>query len=177
MRLELLSGRMEKALYGFELQNRHYFEQSVPSRGEKFYHWPFFQEGFRELLKEQRDGLCYMHIIMNGKGEIIGRMNLTNVNHDMGIAELGYRMGKAFAGKGYASKALSLLVNETVETYGLHQIKAKTVHDNVASQRVLQKNGFQLTTVEKGKAEWKGIKKDFWHFVWNAPAIIKTDGE
>lgn len=153
MRLKLLVEGQEKALYDFECQNRLYFEQFVPGRGEEFYHWSSFQKKFQELLKEQRASLCYMHIIINEKDEMMGRMNLIDVNHDTKSAELGYRIGEASAGKGYASKALSLLVKEAMERYGLQQINAKTVHDNIASQRVLQKNGFRFTKIEKGKAE------------------------
>lgn len=50
-------------------------------------------------------------------------------------------MGQAHTGKGIANKALKLLI-ETV-TGKVKQIKAKTTTNNIASQRVLEKNGFE----------------------------------
>lgn len=50
--------------------------------------------------------------------------------------------GQAHIGKGIASKALKILV-ETVTDEDVKQIKAKTTTNNIASQRVLEKNGFE----------------------------------
>jgi len=58
------------------------------------------------------------------------------------IGYLGYRVGQAHTDKGIANKALKLLV-ETVNDEGVKQIKAKTTTNNKASQRVLEKNGFE----------------------------------
>ena len=47
-------------------------------------------------------------------------------------------------GKGIASRALSLFLDEIVEKYALSSVGAFTFADNIASIRVLEKNGFSV---------------------------------
>ena len=46
--------------------------------------------------------------------------------------------------KGIASEAVSLFLKEVLKKYDIHTIGAFTFSVNLASQRVLEKNGFQL---------------------------------
>ena len=66
------------------------------------------------------------------------RSNLNN-------AEIGYRIGEEHQGKGYATYAVGLLLEEAEKTHKLHRIEAGTSHNNIGSQVVLVKNGFQFT--------------------------------
>ena len=56
--------------------------------------------------------------------------------------------------KGIASEAVSLFLKMVHKKYGIETVGAFTFSDNIASQRVLEKNGFQLIEefVEDGKA-------------------------
>ncbi len=60
-----------------------------------------------------------------------------------GCAELGYWLGKPFWGRGYATAACKALANYLFDRYGLRRIEAHAHGGNVASQRVLEKSGFQ----------------------------------
>lgn len=55
-----------------------------------------------------------------------------------------------------ASKAVALFLKEVVERYQLDTIGAFTFSDNIGSQRVLEKNGFQLIEefIEEGKKSY-----------------------
>ena len=57
-------------------------------------------------------------------------------------------------GKGVASEAVSIFLKVIRERYGLKTVGAFTFSDNIASQRVLEKNGFQQMEefVEDGRA-------------------------
>ena len=61
---------------------------------------------------------------------------------------------KTFWSKGIASEAVSLFLKMVHKKYGIETVGAFTFSDNIASQRVLEKNGFQLIEefVEDGKA-------------------------
>jgi len=145
MNLTLLSKDDAMDLYDFELKNRAYFEQSVPGRGDDYFVIENFVRVLDGLLSEQETGTCYFHLIKDDAGEIIGRLNLVDIVN--GTAHVGYRIAESFAGKGIASKALQLLLACAKERYHVHQLLAKTTIDNLSSQRVLEKNGFQLTCV------------------------------
>ena len=48
-----------EALYAFEIENRLYFEQSIPSRGDAYYLPETFKERHAALLQEQQDGSSF----------------------------------------------------------------------------------------------------------------------
>ncbi len=84
-------------------------------------------------------------------------MNLDKVGH------LGYRVGQAHTGKGIATKALKLLL-ETVIDKDIKQIKAKTTTNNLASQKVLEKNGFERIATDDEEFEMNGQKLNFVYY-------------
>ena len=57
---------------------------------------------------------------------------------------VGYRLLREEWGKGIASEALGILLQELMERRGLEIVTASTMLENRASARVLQKNGFTL---------------------------------
>ena len=160
IRIRLLQEVDTEDLYKFELDNRTFFESMVPSRGDRYYDPKNFKEIVRELVEEQENRLIYMYIIKDSMDHIIGRVNLVSIlRGSVNKAELGYRIGKAYKGKGYATKAVSLVLEEAVNLHKLHRIEAGTSPDNIGSQIVLIKNGFQFTgryrqSIYQG-GEWK----------------------
>jgi len=61
-----------------------------------------------------------------------------------GTVELGFGLVAAARGRGLASAALAAAV-DIAESHGASAVIADTLLDNVASQRVLEKNGFAVT--------------------------------
>lgn len=64
-------------------------------------------------------------------------------------ANLGYWMGAPFAGKGLMTEAVGTLLPFYFETLHLHRLHAAFLPHNIASRRVLEKNGF----TEEGYAQ------------------------
>jgi RimJ/RimL family protein N-acetyltransferase len=56
--------------------------------------------------------------------------------------EIGYWLGKAYWGTGYATEAVTSLVAFGFEELGAERLAAEWFHDNAASGRVLEKLGF-----------------------------------
>jgi len=52
-------------------------------------------------------------------------------------------VAQARNGRGIATTAVKLVVREAFMVLGLHRVEAGTLVDNVASQRVLEKAGFE----------------------------------
>ena len=140
--LELLSEENSIDVYSFEKENREYFEQSLPPRPANYFDLEGFKEITRELLTEQRNRDVYMHLIRDSQGVMVGRINLSVLDGDRKTAELGYRIGENVTNLGYASEAVRLVLDKAFTTYGFNRIIAGTARDNLASQRVLLKNGF-----------------------------------
>lgn len=57
--------------------------------------------------------------------------------------ELGYRLGRAHWGRGYASEAAGRVMQYAFDTLALPRVIAVTHLENAASRRVLEKTGFR----------------------------------
>ena len=145
--LEMLSEENSLDVYFFEKENREYFERNLSPRPANYFDLEGFKEITRELLTEQTNRDIYMHIIRDSQGVMVGRINLSVLENNRKTAELGYRIGENVSNLGYASEAVKLVLEKAFITYGLHRIIAGTATDNLASQRVLLKNGFIFSRV------------------------------
>ncbi|WP_249872648.1 GNAT family N-acetyltransferase [Oceanobacillus saliphilus] len=153
-------------LFEFELENRAYFEEMVPSRGDDYYNLETFKQRNKALMDEQNQGVSYFYLINNQEGIILGRMNLVDIEKSQGLGHIGYRVGKAYTGKGIANIALNLLL-ETTTVLGIRQISAKTTTNNIASQKVLEKNGFQYIATADEEFKMNGQLLSFVYYVWD----------
>ncbi|WP_235583121.1 GNAT family N-acetyltransferase [Kitasatospora sp. Root107] len=138
IRLQRLTAEHEQALLAFELANRAYFARSVPDRGDAYF--AEFADRLRALLADQATGLLHFHLVLDDRGELLGRVNLVDVAD--GTAELGYRIGEHAAGRGVATAAVEQLCRLAVTDYRLTSLTAVTTHDNPASRAVLARTGF-----------------------------------
>lgn len=145
--LELLSEENSTDVYSFEKENREYFERNLPPRPANYFDPEGFKEITRELLTEQTNWDVYMHIIRDSQGALVGRINLSVLENDQKTAELGYRIGENYTNLGYASEAVRLVLDKAFNNYGLNKIIAGTATDNLASKRVLLKNGFTFSKI------------------------------
>jgi [ribosomal protein S5]-alanine N-acetyltransferase len=164
--IRLLREHDAEELLAFELANRAYFRQSVPDRGDDYYHLDTMRRLLASFVEEQEQGMLYMHLIRNEAGALVGRVNLVDVTRgDLPEASLGYRVGEAFAGRGHASAAVRLALEAAFGPYGLQRVTAHTTPANIGSQRVLLKAGFTETGRTKGALELNGVTTDFIHYV------------
>ena len=163
--LELMSEENSIDVYSFEKENQEYFERNLPPRPANYFDSEGFKEITRELLTEQTNRDVYMHLIRDAQGVMVGRINLSVLGNDQKIAELGYRIGEKYTNLGYASEAVKLVLNKAFNTYGLNRIIAGTATDNLASKRVLLKNGFTFSKI---------IENDLQiHNVWVHTAVFE----
>jgi len=140
-RLEPVRADHADALLAFELENREYFAASIPDRGDDYF--AEFAARHARLLEWQAAGTDYFHLLVTETGQIAGRVNLVEVKD--ASAELGYRIGRAFAGQGLATAAVGEVRELAANAYGLTTLRAKVTLDNPASHKVLERNGFVAT--------------------------------
>jgi len=140
VRLQQLTASHEAAVLEFETVNRAYFAAAIADRGDDFF--AGYPARHAALLRLQAEGSDLFHVLVTDDGTIAGRVNLVNISH--GEAELGYRVGSDFAGRGVASEAVRQVCHLAATTYGLKRLRAETYVDNHGSQKVLLRNGFRL---------------------------------
>ncbi|MFJ2750074.1 GNAT family N-acetyltransferase [Streptomyces sp. NPDC087297] len=140
-RIQLLRFDHAPALLAFERENRAYFAASVPDRGDRYF--ADFDQRHAALMAEQATGACFFHVLVDGSGEVLGRVNLVDVAD--GAAELGYRIAEKAAGRGLATAAVREARGLAVAQYGLTALRAVTTLDNPGSRAVLARTGFVPT--------------------------------
>lgn len=160
--IEPLQKSDAEALFAFELENRAFFEEMIPTRGDDYYIPAVFNKQHKALLDEQANGTSYFYLIKRDHS-IIGRINVVDIEGRIG--NLGYRVGQAYTGRGVAKRALQLLLKKIREK-DIKQMNAKTTTPNIPSQRVLEKNGFQKVAVSDESFEMNGQKLHFMYYTW-----------
>ncbi len=78
--------------------------------------------------------------------------------------EIGYFVGEAYWGKGIASQAVGILLQHIQENFDVVRIFAKVFEHNIASMKVLERNGFQLESIRKKAVVKNNVVMDDW--VW-----------
>ncbi|WP_161524684.1 GNAT family N-acetyltransferase [Alteribacter lacisalsi] len=160
--LEALSELAAEELLAFEQENRTYFASVIPDRGDAFFDQDNFMNNLQSLLTETIEGKCQMYTVKTEHNAIAGRINLVNIQTDQAglkTAELGYRIGEAHKGKGFATAAISLALSEA-SRHKISRVEAMTAVDNIGSQVVLLKNGFHETGIRHASLLFEGNALD-----------------
>lgn len=160
--IEKIALHHAEALYYFEVTNRSFFETMVPSRGDAYYEWTIFLKRLDSLLLEQERKEAYFYIIVDEGGSIVGRMNLV-LDSAANTAELGFRIGRNFTGKGLAKQAVQLLLKEQ-HIAELERITAKTTSNHMASQKVLERSGFTYIRTDPDAFYFQGEMVKFVYY-------------
>jgi RimJ/RimL family protein N-acetyltransferase len=80
-------------------------------------------------------------VIERSSGQSIGGIGFKSPPNELGEVEIGYGICQSFQGRGVATDAVLALCD--FARRGARVVLADTDRDNVASQRVLEKGGFQ----------------------------------
>ena len=109
--------------------------------------WMFTADGQRraiaEYLARWRAGTHEPRVILDETGAVVGRVNLSNVvRGSFQSCHLGYWLSESATGRGLATRAVAEIVTFAFEELTLHRVEAGTLVDNLASQRVLERNEF-----------------------------------
>jgi [ribosomal protein S5]-alanine N-acetyltransferase len=81
-------------------------------------------------------------ITIKGNPKIIGIIGHYRIQPENHRAEIGYMSFPEYNGKGIITEAIKVVVEYGFEQMNLHSIEAVIDPQNIASERVLQKNGF-----------------------------------
>lgn len=82
-------------------------------------------------------------IAVKADDRVIGTCTLAGVSAEHRRAEIGFALGRAWWGKGYATEAIGALLDFAFETLGLRRIEADVDPQNQRSARCIEQFGFQ----------------------------------
>ena len=116
-------------------------------------------EATRDVLADDEHHTFSWGIESKETGQLVGTLGAYDYEPTECSIEVGYSIFEAAWGNGYASEALGAAL-EYMATAGIKSFKAWTAADNVASSKVLLKNGFVLVETILGDLDVEGIKYD-----------------
>jgi [ribosomal protein S5]-alanine N-acetyltransferase len=123
-------------------ENRDFLAPLEPLRPDAFYTFEGQRRHIAQLTDRRSAGTAYPFVMVAG-GRLVGAINLSNVVRGaFQSCNVGYWVAEAYNGRGYATVALAQVCERAFGDLGLHRIEAGTLLHNVASQRVIEKNGF-----------------------------------
>ena len=154
---------------------RDFLEPFDPVRPADFFTVPGQQLRLRESVAQERAGISHRFVILVGD-EIVGTVSLSNVVRGaMDGCNMGYFVAREHNGRGVATRAVGLMLDQAFGRLGLHRVEAGTLLDNVGSQRVLVRNGFRPLGVARGYLRINGAWQD--HVLFERTADGRGAGE
>ena len=107
---------------------------------------PLQQEEFRALIDRARaDDFEMLVLCRREDGAIVGFFNLSQIFRGPFMnAYLGYAVGAPYAGQGYMSEGIELVLRFAFGALGLHRLEANIQPGNAASIALAKGAGFRL---------------------------------
>ncbi|HET8562097.1 MAG TPA: GNAT family N-acetyltransferase [Marmoricola sp.] len=151
-RLERLTTRHARPLERFERVNRAFFAARIGDRGDEYFE--HFDDLLATRVQEDRAGTSLYFVIVDAAGEVLGRVNISDVDRPE-VTELGFRVAERAQGRGLATRGVVDALG-IAAARGVRTVKARAAVANVGSRRVLERCGF----VQTGRAEAPGDRSE-----------------
>ena len=117
--------------------DRTYLSDTIPN--------PYHLEDAKEYiaLTNQSEGQTGIYRAILNDGKIVGNISVVKKKDiRKKDSELGYYLGKEFCSRGIMTEAVRQILLLSFNRLDIIRISAYTFAENIASQRVLEKNGF-----------------------------------
>lgn len=114
--------------------------------------YPFTEEKYDKLVDHMRENANdSFDFVIEIDDEVVGSVGLNIQNKKMSkhVGEIDYWISNKHAGKGIVSEAIKIIIVYAFHELVLLKVISKIFTKNIASARVLEKNGFELEGVLK----------------------------
>jgi len=137
----VLEGRREEAAELLSIE----VPEEFPSEGEK----GFLGLRLRQMREDERFRTWCPHAIVLG-GQMIGHAGYhgppgINSTHDPAAVEFGYRIFPPYRGRGYATQAAMMLMDQARDRAGIQRFVLSVAPQNEPSLAIVRKLGFVRT--------------------------------
>jgi ribosomal-protein-alanine N-acetyltransferase len=155
------------------------FVELMLSSRELHHPWSFpptDPDDFRALVERARnDDFELLLLCRRGDDAIVGFFNLSQIFRGPFMnAYLGYAVGQPYAGQGYMSEGIELVLRHAFGPMGLHRLEANIQPNNAASIALAKRAGFRLEGFSPRYLKIDGQWRD--HERWAIVAEDRVDG-
>ncbi len=127
---------------------------------------------FDEWVSEESEGKIFSFFIESLEtNTLVGLVNIKNIDPSVKKCEVGYFISEQMAGNGIVSKFTSDVVTYCFETLHMNKVFLRIAPENIGSQKVATKNGFQKEGVLR--QEYKGFQDKYEDVMYFG--LLKTD--
>jgi [ribosomal protein S5]-alanine N-acetyltransferase len=120
---------------------------------------PYPPDGAKSFIEKSIEGRAKgtdFVFAIKGNGILAGVCGLHCHDESKRSFELGYWIGKPFWGRGIATKGVALVLEYGIVTLHLQNIYAECLERNIASQHVLENNGFcEISRRQNTDPKWR----------------------
>lgn len=109
-------------------------------------------------------------VTLKSNGKMIGTCGFTRFDFFNDSAEIGYALNPKYHGRGIATEAVARVIEFGFKNLGLNRLECRYMVENIASRRVMEKNGMIFEGVRRQGVLVKGIYRDV-----GVCAILKSD--
>ena len=102
------------------------------------------------------EGKPKVYAVVLNDGQHIGHVQAAPIGKGW---EIGYHIGKAFTGNGYATEAVKVFLPFILDKLNISEIVGICHSSNMASRKVMENCGFTLQSDRLGLYQWKNLKK------------------
>lgn len=117
-------------------------------------------ESALEWMSEARAAGRHSFLICDAQGTVMGVCGLQQADVSNRCIQLGYWLGQAYTGRGYATRAARLAVNYALGELELHRVEILVSAHNQPSQRVAERLGGRLEATLKERLHVGGDWQD-----------------
>jgi ribosomal-protein-alanine N-acetyltransferase len=141
--------------------NREELEESEAWRPPSHYTTDGQQERIARVLEDANAGRVAFYAVIDRRGAIVGTAGIESIErgHVQG-GVLGYWVDRRCRRQGIASDAVRLILADAFGPLRLHRLQANVEVENIASQRVLERCGFERIGVARGLFSHGGPWRD-----------------
>lgn len=136
------------------------WEATPPDGGDNF--GPGY---FQRILDSQSESNHRFLVCSVEDGAVLGALSLGNiVRGAFQSCYTGYWIGKAHAGRGLMTEAMTLALGHAFESLKLHRVEANIVPENAASRALARKLGFRREGLARRYLKINGRWRDHEHW-------------
>lgn len=123
----------------------------------------------------EKHGMGFFLVFEKESGSFVGEAGLFHLLFDdtQSEIEINYHLHKNFGGKGYATELARTLVYWGFQHLTIDKLISATYPDNIASQKVLKKVGFDC----KSKKPLPSGEEILWYEIYKTDWLINLKGE
>ncbi|SCN21541.1 putative ribosomal N-acetyltransferase YdaF [Clostridium sp. N3C] len=140
----------------FEIYNNENLFQYTPVKLRKSKVAVAHMIGHFERDFYKRKGIFLGICLNNEPNHIVGVAEIFDYSADTNMVTIGYRLNESYWSKGIATKTVKAMTEYLFRDIGINRVQAFVMPDNIKSQKVLQRNGFDKEGLIRQGYYWKG---------------------